>query len=108
MKIKNMLALLMLVPVLGVAQGFPSWFPNDGFDIGTIETIDGASRIGFDDRAFDLSPTVKVSSMSQKKADFSLVQTGITVGLKMITFNKKVYVDHIYILPNQANETDIK
>ncbi len=102
MKLLTLLTIL-LVPFITQAKGFPSWYPTDGFRTGKVVSIT-PTNLSFDDEFYILSPTVKISTLAQKKAALKDIKKGDKIGLKMIEFNGKIYVDHIYQIYVNPND----
>jgi len=97
MKKLILLILLFTTSVMG-ASNLPSWYPKEGFDrSGYIVSI-SSTELSLEDDPLVLSPTAKVSTESLKKASFSELKVGDFVGIKLIKFNNKVYIDHVYTI----------
>ena len=92
MKIIRLLAICLLLAPLG-AQA------QDGFnDVGKILDLN-RKHINIDDHRMRLSPTVKVMFPGNKQRQLSDLKIGYVVGVKMIKYQGKRYVDTIYYLP---------
>ncbi len=91
--IVNAITLCLLLVPLGVqAQA------ADYNQVGTILSL-SEKHINVDDSQERLSPTVKVVFPGNKLRKLSDLRVGYTVGLKMIKYQGKSYVDYIYYLP---------
>ncbi len=94
MKLIRLLTVCLLLAPLG-AQAAP---------YSTSGSIDGLSRkqILISDILLDLSPTVKVILPGNKQGTLASLQKGDNVGVKMIKYRGKAYVDYIYKLPKRS------
>ncbi len=90
--IVSALALCLLLAPLGV-QAQTAYT-----QVGKILSL-SKSHINVDDSQERLSPTVKVVFPGNKLRKLSDLRVGYTVGLKMIKYQGKSYVDYIYYLP---------
>ena len=79
----------------------------DGYaTTGTVLTMT-SKHINIDDIFMKLSPTVKVVVPGKKKASLSDIKPGDNVGIKLLKFQGKSYVDTIFYLggsDSTANE----
>ena len=91
-KIIHALALCLLLAPLGVQaqQGFAA--------VGKVLAL-SKNHINVDDSQERLSPTVKVVFPGNKLRQLSDLRVGYVVGLIMIKYQGKSYVDYIYYLP---------
>ena len=93
------LALCLLLAPLGVQA-------QDGFtQIGEILAL-SKQHINVDDSQERLSPTVKVVFPGNKLRKLSDLRVGYVVGLKMIKYQGKSYVDYIYYLPKNKRPVE--
>lgn len=99
--IARALAMVVLLAPMAVAQAAEQAFAVSG---PVLQMTRKSINVG--DMQFNMSPTVKVVIPGKKKAGLSDLKRGDHVGIKMIEYRGKTYVDTIVYLPGglQANE----
>ncbi len=94
MKIIRLLAIALLLAPLGAQAQ-----EGEGFnEVGKIRDL-SRKHINLDDFRMRLSPTVKVIWPGNKQRALEDLRVGYVVGVKMIKYQGKSYVDYIYYLP---------
>jgi len=88
---------LLTAPAASLAQ--QSTWPDGTFAmLGVIGGLERESII-LSDLTFRLSPTVKVSVANNPNAGVGRLKTGQLVGYKVIVINRRILVDHIWLVP---------
>lgn len=76
----------------------PNWYPENFDTYGVIDSMN-ARTISIDGNQLILSPTAKVSIVSNKTSNIKKIKSGQTVGAQIITINNRKLVDHIWLIP---------
>ncbi len=95
MKTIRLLTVCLLLAPLGV-QAMPPYAASG--PIGSLTE----KKIRVNDILLRLSPTVKVMLPGNKQGTLASLTVGDNVGVKMLKYQGKAYVDYIYYLPRGA------
>ena len=90
-------ACLFSSALLAQSSGW-SWSRGTFSNVGVVGQIRHNSII-LDDAKYRLSPTVKFTTVKNIKANIDLLKVSHMVGFNIISVNKRLMVDHIWLIP---------
>ncbi|MDH5356772.1 MAG: hypothetical protein OEY09_20195 [Gammaproteobacteria bacterium] len=99
---KTLLILILLSSAWGFSASLQAetktWKHGTFLTIGHIGAIKRETII-LDDITYRLSPTAKFSTAENNNASLSLLKANQKVGYKLIMFNNRFLVDHLWLIP---------
>lgn len=95
--IRLLAVVLLTAPLTGLQAANVNYATS-----GPILSMD-SKHINVGDMLLRLSPTVKVVYPGNRKGELSNLNSGDWVGVTMIEYRGKAYVDSIYFLPNGSS-----
>ena len=98
------LAIAFVLTSTAIAAGFPSYYPEKGFqNTGRVDAVYAEdNRIVIDDTSYQMSTSVVVRSLSSRNDSLARVRQGANVGFRL---GKSRLIEEFWLLPGNYDRS---